>query len=121
LVELARQKADSEALFAFNAKKSCEEHSTIIAQLKGAVEANVNSIATNKLKADELAALITANKPVISGDIKKLMIVGRKLKKLLLILRMQQKRGQVVFKKLKQQKALLTRYSKKLKDYAMLL
>jgi hypothetical protein len=68
--ELARQKADSEALFAFNAKGACERHSTDIAQLKGTVEAEVNSIVTNKQKSDDLLATITANKPVMEGDIK---------------------------------------------------
>jgi hypothetical protein len=68
--ELARQKADSEALFAFNAKGACEGHSTAIANLKGTVEADIKSITTNKQKTDELLAFITAGKPVIDSEMK---------------------------------------------------
>lgn len=70
--ETARKNADSEGLFAVNAKRTCEEHATVISQLKGAVETDVKSIETNKQKVDELAAFITANKPIIEGDIKKI-------------------------------------------------
>jgi len=68
--ESARQKADSEALFAFNAKGACESHSTTIAGLKGTVEADVNTIITNKQKSDELLAAVNAAKATIDADIK---------------------------------------------------
>src|SRR6266404_4631204 len=58
--ELARKKADSEALYAFNAKTNCESHATAIAGLKGTVEVDANSIATNKLRSDELLASVNA-------------------------------------------------------------
>lgn len=64
----AKQKADSEALFAFNAKGACEGHSTAIANLKGTVEADVNSIVSNKQKADELLAAITLGKAATDAD-----------------------------------------------------
>ena len=66
--ELSRQKADSEALFAFNAKRACEEHSTAIASLKGTVEAEANLIVTNKQKSDELLASVNASKATIASD-----------------------------------------------------
>ena len=68
--EIARKNIDSEGLFAINAKRTCEEHSTAISQLKGAVEADIKSIQTNKQKFDELTALLNANKPLIESDIK---------------------------------------------------
>jgi hypothetical protein len=68
--EIARKNADSEGLFAINAKKVCEEHSTAISQLKGTVEAEVNSIVTNKQKADELLAGINAGKAAIDTETK---------------------------------------------------
>jgi hypothetical protein len=68
--ELARNKADSEALFAFNAKGACEGHSTAIASLKGTVEVDVNSIATNKQRSDELLAAVNTGKASIDADMK---------------------------------------------------
>src|SRR5713226_4330758 len=68
VAEASRNKADSEALFAFNAKKACEEHSTAIASLKGTVEADVNGIVANKQKSDELMAAINAGKAAIDAD-----------------------------------------------------
>lgn len=65
-----RKKAESEALFAFNAKGACEGHSTAISQLKGTVEAEVTSIATNKQKFDELSSFLTTNRPVVEADVK---------------------------------------------------
>jgi hypothetical protein len=70
--ETARKNADSEGLFAVNAKRTCEEHATAISKLKGTVETDINSIETNKQKADDLAAFITAKKPVIEDDIEKI-------------------------------------------------
>lgn len=67
--ELARKNADSEALYAFNAKTACEGHSTAIATLKGSVEAEVNSIVTNKQKSDELMAAVNANKATVAADV----------------------------------------------------
>ncbi len=68
--ELARKSADSEGLFAFNAKKACEEHATIISQLKGSVESEVNTIKSNKQKSDELLAALTTGKAIIDADAK---------------------------------------------------
>jgi len=68
--ELAHSKADSEALFAFNAKGACEGHSTAIATLKGTVEVDANSIATNKQRSDELVAALNTGKATIDADIK---------------------------------------------------
>jgi chromosome segregation ATPase len=68
--ELARKNADSESLFAFNAKVACEGHATAIANLKGSVEAEVNSIVTNKQKSDELLAAVNAGKATVDVDIK---------------------------------------------------
>jgi hypothetical protein len=42
--EEAKQKADSEAAFAYNAKLACEGHATAIAQVKGTVEADRLSV-----------------------------------------------------------------------------
>jgi hypothetical protein len=66
--EAARQKADSESLFAFNAKKVCEEHSTAIATLKGGVESDVNAILANKQKSDEVVAAVSNGKVAIDSD-----------------------------------------------------
>jgi anion-transporting ArsA/GET3 family ATPase len=68
--EASRKNADSEGLFAINAKRTCEEHSTAISQLKGTVEAEVTSILTNKQKFDELNSFITANRPVVEAGVK---------------------------------------------------
>lgn len=68
--ENARKNADSEGLFAVNAKKVCEEHATAISQLKGAVESEANTIKTNKQKSDELLAALTAGKASIDADTK---------------------------------------------------
>src|SRR6266403_3462482 len=68
--ELARKNADSEALYASNAKSACEGHSTAIASLKGSVEVDVNSIITNKQKSDELLAAVNTGKATIDADIK---------------------------------------------------
>jgi hypothetical protein len=67
--EIARKSADSEGLFAFNAKRACEMHSTAISQLKGTAEAEVNSIVTNRQKVDELSSLIVAGKPIVEANL----------------------------------------------------
>ena len=54
--EVSRKNADSEALLAFNAKKACEDHATTVANVKGTVEADANTIATNKQRSDEAIA-----------------------------------------------------------------
>jgi hypothetical protein len=64
----ARKNADSEALLAFNAKKVCEEHATVISTLKGNVEASVGSIEANKQKSDELLATVNAGKASVEAD-----------------------------------------------------
>jgi chromosome segregation ATPase len=69
-VEFARKNTDSEALLAFNAKNACEGHATAIATLKGSVEAEVNSILTNKQKSDELLAAVNTGKATVDADIK---------------------------------------------------
>jgi hypothetical protein len=68
--ELARKNADSEALYASNAKTACEGHSTAIASLKGSVEVDATSIITNKQKSDELLAAVNTGKATIDADIK---------------------------------------------------
>lgn len=68
--ENARKNADSEGLFAVNAKRVCEEHATAISQLKGAVESEANTIKTNKQKSDELLAALTAGKASVDADTK---------------------------------------------------
>jgi hypothetical protein len=68
--EVARKKADSEALYAFNAKNNCEIHATAIASLKGTVEVDANSIATNKQRSDELLAAVNTGKATIDADVK---------------------------------------------------
>ena len=65
--EVSHTKADTEALLAFNAKKACEEHSTAIAALKGTVEAEANSILTNKQKCDDLLAAVLS--PLVKATI----------------------------------------------------
>jgi hypothetical protein len=72
-VEIARKNTDSEALLAFNAKNACEGHSTAIATLKGSVEAEVNSIVTNKQKSDELLAAVNTGKATVDAEIKSII------------------------------------------------
>jgi len=68
--ELSRKNADSEGLFAVNAKKVCEEHATAISQIKGNVESEVNTIRANKQTSDEFLAALTAGKATIDADAK---------------------------------------------------
>jgi len=68
--EGSRKKADSEALFAFQAKGHAEEHSTAVANFKGKAEADLNTIATNKQNSDALVAAITTGKATSDGEIK---------------------------------------------------
>lgn len=75
--EFARKNADSEGLFAVNAKKVCEEHATAISQLKGSVESEANAIKSNKHKSDEFLAALTAGKATIDADAK---MIGDKRK-----------------------------------------
>jgi hypothetical protein len=74
---LARKGADSEALYAHQAKGYTEEHSTAIANFKGKAEADVNSIAANKKNFDELVATVTVGKAAVESDIK-MIEVSRK-------------------------------------------
>jgi hypothetical protein len=69
-VEVARKNADSESLLAFNAKNACEQHATAIASVKGTVEADANTIATNKQRSDEVLAAITSAKASVDADIR---------------------------------------------------
>jgi Mg2+ and Co2+ transporter CorA len=66
----ARKNADSEGLFAFNAKKACEEHSTVVSQIKGSVESEMASIFARKQKADEYLAALNTAKATIEADTK---------------------------------------------------
>jgi hypothetical protein len=75
-VEVARKNTDSEALLAFNAKKACEDHATAIAGVKGTVEADANTIATNKQRSDEALAALNTAKATVDGDAK--AIEGRR-------------------------------------------
>jgi len=59
--EDAQRKADSGALRAFQGKTGSEEHSTIIARLKGEVEANVQWFTATRVTVDENAQA-TANR-----------------------------------------------------------
>jgi hypothetical protein len=68
--ELSRKNADSEGLFAVNAKKVCEEHATAISQIKGNVESEVNTIRSNKQTSDDFLAALTAGKATIDADAK---------------------------------------------------
>jgi ABC-type transporter Mla subunit MlaD len=68
--ELSRKNADSEGLFALNAKKVCEKHATAISQIKGNVESEVNTIRSNKQTSDELLAALTAGKATMDADTK---------------------------------------------------
>jgi hypothetical protein len=69
-IESYKQKAQSEALFAFQAKQNCEEHSTFIAQKKGQVEADLNAIGANKKNIDEFAASIPVSRAAIDAEVK---------------------------------------------------
>lgn len=66
--ETARNKADSEGLFAFNAKTACEDHATAISKIKGSVESEVTTIQSDKQKADEYLAALTATKASVEAD-----------------------------------------------------
>jgi chromosome segregation ATPase len=68
--EISKQKADSEALYAFNAKGYCESHSTAIANLKGAAEVELSSIRENKQKSDEFLAAVPVAKVQAEADAK---------------------------------------------------
>jgi hypothetical protein len=68
--ELAHKNADSEGLFAFNAKRTCEEHSSAIAALKGTAESETSSITTNRQKSEDSAAAITNLKATIESSSK---------------------------------------------------
>lgn len=69
-IELSRKNADSEALYAFNAKTACEGHATTIAGFKGTVEADSNAIATNKQRSDEALAALNSAKASVDSDVK---------------------------------------------------
>jgi hypothetical protein len=77
--EISRKNADSEALLAFNAKKACEEHATTIAGVKGTVEADANTIATNKQRSDEALASLTTGRATVEADIK---VIGSQRKEI---------------------------------------
>lgn len=68
--ELSRKNADSEGLFAINAKKTCEDHATAISQIKGNVESEANTIKANKQTSDELLAALTTGKAAIDAQAK---------------------------------------------------
>lgn len=68
--ETARKNADSEGLFAVNAKKTCEEHATVISQIKGSAESEANTIKVNKQTSDELLAALTAGKAAVDTHAK---------------------------------------------------
>lgn len=68
--ETSRKNADSEGLFAVNAKKTCEEHATAISQIKGSAESEANTIKANKQTSDELLAALTAGKAAIDAHVK---------------------------------------------------
>ena len=55
----SQAKADNEALRANQAKVMVEEHSTAVAKLKGAIEADVAAIATKKTNLDTIAQTMT--------------------------------------------------------------
>jgi hypothetical protein len=75
-VEVTRKNADSEALLAYNAKEACEKHATTIAGVKGTVEADANTIATNKQRSDEALAAMNAAKATVDAESK--AIEGRR-------------------------------------------
>jgi hypothetical protein len=66
--ETSRKKADSEGLFAFNAKEACEKHATTVSQIKGVVESEATTIQSNRQKCDELMAALIAGKATIDAD-----------------------------------------------------
>ena len=80
--EASRVKSDSEALFASNAKKACEEHSTTIAGLKGNIEADIQNIASNRQKSDEALTGISTAKSNAEGDAKIIADFRRESEKL---------------------------------------
>jgi hypothetical protein len=67
-IQESRQKAQSEALFAFQAKQNCEEHSTFITQRRGVVEADIATISSHKQSAADFVATISAVKASVEGD-----------------------------------------------------
>jgi hypothetical protein len=67
-IQESRQKAQSEALFAFQAKQNCEEHSTFITQRRGVVEADIATITSHKQSAADFVATISAVKASVEGD-----------------------------------------------------
>jgi predicted HNH restriction endonuclease len=70
LAETARKNADSEGLFAVNAKKACEDHATAISQIKGSVESEVTTIRSSKQTSDEYLAALTTAKATMEADTK---------------------------------------------------
>ncbi|MFA6290659.1 MAG: hypothetical protein WC637_02695 [Victivallales bacterium] len=82
--EVARKNANSEGLFAINAKKTCEEHATSISQLKGTTESEAKAITANKQKSDELLAAVNAAKATLDAEAK---TVGEYRKEAELVLR----------------------------------
>lgn len=68
--ETARKNADSEGLFAVNAKKACEDHATAISQIKGSVESEVTNIRSSKKTSDEYLAALTSAKATMEADTK---------------------------------------------------
>lgn len=75
--ELARKGADSEALYAHQAKGYVEEHSTAVANFKGKAEADANAIAANKKNFDESVAAVALGKAAVESD-SKVIEVSRK-------------------------------------------
>ena len=69
-IEALTKKAQSEALFAFQAKENCEAHSTFIAQKKGQVEADLNAITSQKKTIDELVAALPVAKASSESELK---------------------------------------------------
>ena len=69
-IQTIGKNAGSEGLLAFNAKKACEEHATAIANTKGTVQAEANTIATNKQRSDEILAALNAGKATVDSDMK---------------------------------------------------
>jgi hypothetical protein len=69
-IQTIGKNAGSEGLLAFNAKKACEEHATAIANTKGAVEADANTIATNKQRSDEILAALNTGKAAVDADMR---------------------------------------------------
>jgi hypothetical protein len=80
--EAARKKADSESLFAFNAKVVCESHSTAISGLKGSVESDVGAIQASKQKLEEALASVSANKVSAENDQKQVAERSREVNRL---------------------------------------